>query len=150
MKKVPPTLVQPQLKRGFPLYRLARPRAQWYQLRGLLLVGSECVVHNTIVPSSSHGEVTCHRPWTFPFVYQDLKSSQETPILTIELPDKMYPTIQCKVKCPMIRQRYSTLQEPISGYQPQVGSNRVALISNAVRTLGNGQNQQIVVSFTTI
>ena len=150
MKKVPPTLVQPQLKRGFPLYRLARPRAQWYQLRGLLLVGSECVVHNTIVPSSSHGEVTCHRPWTFPFVYQDLQSSQETPIMTIELPDKMYPTILCKAKYPMIRpQRYSTLQKPISGYQPQVGSDRGALINIAVRALGNGQVQHITVIFTT-
>ena len=84
-------------------------------------------------------ESLCHRPWTFPFVYQDLKSSKETPIRTLELPEKMYPTILCAVKCPMIRlQRYSTLQKPISGYQPQVGSDRVALINIAVRTLGNG------------
>ena len=66
-------------------------------------------VRTAIVRSSSHGEVPCHRPWTFPFVSQDLKSSQETPIMTIELPDKMYPTILCKAKCPMIRpQRYMT------------------------------------------
>ena len=64
-------------------------------------------VHNAIVRSLSYGEVTCHRPWTVPFVSQYLKSSQKTSIMTIELPDKMYPTILCKVKCPMIRpQRY--------------------------------------------
>ena len=64
-------------------------------------------VHNVIVRSLSHGEVTWHRPWTFPFVYQDLKSPQETPITTIEFPDEMYPTILYTVKCPMIRpQRY--------------------------------------------
>ena len=41
------------------------------------------------------------------FVSQDLKSSQEKPIMAIELPDKMYPTFLCMVKCPMIRpQRY--------------------------------------------
>ena len=33
--------------------------------------------------------------------------------------------------------RYSTLQKPISGYQPQVGSDRVDLMNRAVRTLGN-------------
>ena len=56
----------------------------------------------------SHGEVTCYRPWTFPFVSQHLKCSQETPIITIELPDKKYPPILCQVKCPMIRPpRYS-------------------------------------------
>ena len=49
--------------------------------------------------SFSHGEVTCHRSWTFPFVSQDLKSSQETPIMTVGLPDKMYPTILCLIKC---------------------------------------------------
>ena len=31
-------------------------------------------------------------------------------------------------------------QKPISGYQPQVGSDRVALTTIAVRTLGNGSN----------
>ena len=56
----------------------------------------------------SHGEVTCYRPWTFPFVSQDLKCSQETPIITIELPDKIYLPILCQVTCPMIRPpRYS-------------------------------------------
>ena len=49
--------------------------------------------------------------------------------MTIELHEKMYPTILCTVKCPMIRpQRYNALQMPTSGYQPQVGSDRVALI----------------------
>ena len=61
----------------------------------------------------------------------------------------MYPIILCKAKCPMIRQRYSILQKPISGYQPQVGSDRVALINIAVRRLGNGQVQHIPVMFTT-
>ena len=31
-------------------------------------------------------------------------------------------------------------QKPISGYQPQVGADRVALTTIAVRTLGNGSN----------
>ena len=38
-------------------------------------------VLNAIVRSLSHGEVTCHRPWTSSLVYQDLNISQETPIL---------------------------------------------------------------------
>ena len=79
-------------KRNLPdsveLYRLARPQARWYQLRVLPLVGSEYVCPQCIVRSLSHGEVKCHRRWTFPFVCQDLKSSQETPIVTIKLPDK--------------------------------------------------------------
>ena len=67
-------------------------------------------VHNAIVRSLSHGEVTCHRPWTFSFVSHDLKSSQETPIMTTELPDKMYRTILRAVKCSMIRpQRYTVV-----------------------------------------
>ena len=50
----------------------------------------------------------------------------------------------------MIRpQRYSTLQKPISGYQSQVGSDRVALINLPVRTLDHDDVQQIVVSFMT-
>ena len=61
----------------------------------------------------------------------------------IELPGKMYPTILCAEKCPKIRpQRYSTLQKPISGCQPQAGSDRVALINIAVSTLGNGQTNK--------
>ena len=39
--------------------------------------------------------------------------------------------------------------KPISGYQPQLGSGRVALINIAVRTLSNGQVQHIPVSFPT-
>ena len=69
--------------------------------------------HNAIVCALSHGEVPCHRLWTFPFVYEDVKSSRETPKITIELPNKMYTTILCNVKCPMTRpQRYSTIQKP--------------------------------------
>ena len=78
----------------------------------------------------------CHRPWTFPFVYQDINNSQEAPTMIIELLDKIYPTLLCAVKCPIIRpQRYSTLQKPISGYQPQVGSDRAALMNIPARTL---------------
>ena len=107
-------------------------------------------VHNAIVRSISPGQVPCHRPWTFALVSQDLKGSRETPIMTVELPEKMCPNILCTVKVPMILpQRYSTLQKPISGCQRQVGSERVALINIAVRTLGNGQAQHIPVSFTT-
>ena len=53
------------------------------------------------------------------------------------------------IKCPMKRpQRYSTLQKSISGYRPQVGSGRVALIDIAVRTSANGHVRNIMVSFT--
>ena len=135
------------------MHRLARPRARWYQLRGLALVGLECVCsqcNSSFV--ITRGNVICPSAMGLPVRIlrsQELKSSQETPIMTIELLDKMYPTILCKVKCPMIRpQRYSILQKPISGYQPQVGSDRVALINIAVRTLGNGQVQHIPVIFT--
>ena len=46
-------------------------------------------------------------------------------------------------------QRYNTLQKSIQGYQPQVGSDRVALIHPAVCTLGNDHVQQIVLSLVT-
>ena len=106
-------------------------------------------VHNAIVRSLLHEGVTCHPPWTFPFVSQDLKSPHETPKMTIKLPDKTYPTVLCNLKCPIIRpQRYNTLKKPISGYEPPVGSDRVALMNIAVRTLGNGQVQHIPVIFT--
>ena len=67
--------------------------------------------------------------------------------MTVELPDKMYPTFLCTVKCSIRPHRYSTLRKPISGYQPQVGSDRVALINTAVRTLGNDHSQQICQQF---
>ena len=51
-------------------------------------------IYNAIVRLLSHWEATCHWPWTFPFVSQDLKSSQQTLIMTAELPDKMHSTIQ--------------------------------------------------------
>ena len=100
------------------VYLLARPRARWYRLRGLPLVGSECVCPQcnssfVIARASNMPSVI-----DLPVRISSLKSSQETSIMTIELPDKMYPTILCRVKCPMPRpQRYSTLQKPISGYQ---------------------------------
>ena len=78
------------------------------------------------------------------------KSPQEKPTATLELPDKMYPTILCSVKCPVIRpQRCSTLQKSTSGYQQQVGSDRVARMNLSVRRLANSQFQHIPVSFTT-
>ena len=138
------------------MYRLARPRARCYQLRGLPLVGSECACPqcNSLFVitrgSDMSSAMSSAMDLPVPFVSQDLKSSQETAIATIELPDKMYPAILCTVKCPMVRpQRYTILQKPLSGYQPQVGSNRAALINIAVRTMGNGQVQHIPVSFTT-
>ena len=85
-----------------------------------------------------------HRPSAFPFIFQELTRNASrksgTPITAKS------PTI----KYPMVRpQGYSTLQKPISGYQPQVGSDRVALINLAVRTLGNDYVQQVVVSLIT-
>ena len=61
------------------------------------------LVHNAIVRSLSHGEVPCHRPWTFPFVSQDPKSSHKMPMVTVRLPENMNPTILCTVECPMVR-----------------------------------------------
>ena len=102
-----------------------------------------------IARSLSRGDVTWHRPSSLPFVYQDVKKSQETPIMTIALHDKIYIYIFYG-KCLIVRpQWYSTFRKPISGYQPQVGSPGVALITVAVRTLGNGQTQHIPVSCTT-
>ena len=97
-------------KLGLELYRLARPRARWYKLGGHPLVGSErgwsqCKSSLWL----SHGEVTCHRPWTFPFVSQDLKSSQQTQTVTIGLPNKIYPTLLCTVETPMIRPQRSRI-----------------------------------------
>ena len=54
-------------------------------------------VHNAIVRSLSHRKLTWHRPWTFPFVGRCLQRYQETPVMTIEIPDKMYPTNVCTV-----------------------------------------------------
>ena len=58
-----------------------------------------------------------------------LTRSQETQTeeVELELPNIFYPPILCAIKCQMIRPwRYSTLQNRISGYQPKVGSDRVA------------------------
>ena len=89
-------------------------------------------VLDAVVTSLSHREVPRHRPSTFPSISQELSRNanrkSRTPVTAKS------PT----AKCPMVRPpRYSTLQKPISGYQPQVGSDRVALINLAVRTLGN-------------
>ena len=66
------------------------------------------------------------------------------------MPDKITPRYGIGAKCPTVRpQRHSTLQKPISGYQPQVGSDGVALINLAVRTLGNDHVQQMVASLIT-
>ena len=62
--------------------------------------------HNAIVRPLSHGKVTCHRPWTFPFESQDRQSSQGAPIRTVELPDKMYSTLLSTIKCRMIRPQW--------------------------------------------
>ena len=120
----------------------SRPRARWYQLRGLPLVGSEYL--NAIVLSLSHGEVPTHQRSAFPSISQELTRNANrkggTPV-TVNSPT---------VKCPTVRpQRYNTLQKSISGYQPQVGSDQVALINLALRTLGNDHAQQIVVSLIT-
>ena len=120
----------------------SRPRARWYQLRGLL-VDSECVC-----PQCSSfviaREVPSHRSSAFPFIFQEptrnANRKSGTPVIV------KYTT----VNCPMVRpQPHSTFQKPISGYQPQVGSDRVALINLAIRTLGNDHVQQIVVSLIT-
>ena len=123
----------------------SRPRPRWYPLQGLLLVGSECVFPQCNSSSLSHGEVPSHLRSAFPSMSQELTRNANrksgTPV-TVNSPT---------VKCPMVRpQRYSTLQKPISGYQPQVGSDRVALINLAIRTLDNDHVQRIVVSLITI
>ena len=92
----------------------SRPRARWYQLRGLPLVGSECVCPHCNSSSLSHGELPSHRRSAFPSISQELTRNANrksgTPVTVNS------PTVKC-----------STLQMPISGYQPQVDSDRVAL-----------------------
>ena len=114
------------------------------QLRGLPLVGSECVCpqsNTSVVITRGSAKPSA---FAFPSISQELTRNANrkggTPV-TVKSPT---------VKCPMVRsQGYSTLQKPISGYQPQVGSERVALINRAVRTLGNDYVPQIVVSLIT-
>ena len=121
-----------------------RPQARWYQLRAHPWYARSASVHNAIIRSLSHGEVPCHRPWTFPSISQESLKTQSG---KVELPNILYPTILSTVKCAMIRpQRYTTLQKPISGYQPQVGSGREALINIADRTLGNDPKKSWSVS----
>ena len=100
---------------------------------------------SALVLSLSHREVTSHRPSVFPSISQELTGNTNrksgTPV-TVKS-----PTVKCRRVRP---QRYSTLQKAISGYQPQLGSDRVALINLAARTLCNGHVQQkIVVSLIT-
>ena len=124
----------------------SRPRARWYQLRGLPLVGSECV-RPQWNSSLSHGGLSHSRLWTFPFVSQELTTN------AINWSGTSWQKVSsfiCTVKCPMIRpQRYSSLQKPFSGYQPQVGSDRVASVNIAAGTLGNHQVQSIFVRCST-
>ena len=99
---------------------------------------------NAMVISVSHGEVPSHRPSAFPFIFQELTRDANrkggTPVTAKS------PT----AKCPMVRPPgYNTLQKPISGYQLQVGSDRVVLINLAVRTLGNDHVKHIVISLIT-
>ena len=55
-----------------------------------------------------------------------LKSSLET---HTEKWNSRHSKFSNRTKCPMVRpQWYSTLEKPTSGYQPQVGSDRVAFI----------------------
>ena len=90
------------------------------------------LVLNAVVISLSHWEVPSHRPSTFPSISQEFtrnaNGKSRTPVTAKS------PT----AKCPMVRPPwYSTRHKPISGYLPQVGSDRVALINLDVRTLGN-------------
>ena len=84
-------------------YTDSRPRARWYQLRGLPLVGSECVCPQCNNLSLSHGEVPSHRRSAFPSISQELTRNANrksgTPV-TVNSPT---------VECPMVRpQRYKT------------------------------------------
>ena len=81
----------------------------WYQPRGFPLVGSECV----FPPCDSSFVITGESAMLFamdrfPFVYQDLQSSQEAPTTAEGHPQNMYQTILFTVKCPMVSpQRYN-------------------------------------------
>ena len=46
----------------------SRPRTRWCQLRGLLLVGSDCICPQGNSTSLTHGEVPSHRPSAFPSI----------------------------------------------------------------------------------
>ena len=77
---------QAKLTQLITLYRLARPRARWYQLRGLPLVGSQCVSPQC---SSSlvitRGSAT---PSAMDLPVHLSKRPQQTPTSTVKLPDK--------------------------------------------------------------
>ena len=123
-------------------------------MRGLPLVGLECVCpqcNNSpfvvtrgirAMPSAMDLPVRITRS-------QELTRNGNNDILNSRK-KHLQPFYIRVVNCPMIRpQRYSTLQKPISGYQPQVGSDRVALKNIAVRKLVKGKIIKIVVSLTT-
>ena len=103
----------------------SRPRARWYQLRELPLVGSKCVLpqcnSSSVITRRSAKPSAFGRPVHLRRAHQKRKQKSGTPV-TVNSPT---------VKCPMVRAlRYSTLQKPNSGYQPQVGSDRAALIKH--------------------
>ena len=90
--------------------RLARPQARWYQLRGLPLVGSECVcpqctcsfviARGSDMPSAMDLPVRITRS-------QELTTNANNDNGTPWVSYKMHPTILCTIKCLMIRpQRY--------------------------------------------
>ena len=79
----------------------SRPRARWYQLRGLPLVDSECVCPQCNSSFVITRGVPSHRRSAFPSISQELtrnaKRKSGTPV-TVNSPT---------VKCPMVRpQRY--------------------------------------------
>ena len=121
----------------------SQPRARWYPLRGLPLVDSECVCPQC----NSYFVITRGSAMPAAFGLPVHRSRVESQREKVHLPSQVKsPT----VKCPMVLpQRYSTVQRPISGYQPQVGSNRLASIKLALRRLGNDHVQQIVVTLIT-
>ena len=116
------------------VFRIARPRAECYQLRGLPLGARSSFVHNAIGCSLSNGVGPCHRHLTFPMVSQELTRTAKY--------DNGTPRRN-------ISNHYMYGKVPISGYQPQVSSDRVSFINIAVRTLGSDQVQEIVVNFMT-
>ena len=100
---------------------------------------------NAMVSLLSHGEVPSHRLSASPSISQELNRNVNR---KSEIPVTVNSTT---VKCLMVRpQRYSTLQTPISGYQPQFGSDRLAMIHLAVCMLGNDFVQNVVVCHITI
>ena len=121
----------------------SRPRARWYQLQGLPLVGSGCVFPQCNSSFVSHGEVPSHRRSNFASVSQELRrkqnkwNSRHSKFSNRHMPNGTTTAVQHPPKAHLGLPTTSWLRP--SSFDKTI----------AVRTLGNDHVQQIVVSLIT-